>query len=86
MQTLHLFLHLVLSVNSVHGDSNCIVSGLDLTMHTSSLMDLCIIGALLNAFAHGIKGSDAFYSWFLTFCSCINFLCTYVCVLLFNSW
>lgn len=65
--------YLVLPINSVHGHSNCIVSGLDLTMHTCSLMDLCIIGALLNAFAHGVIGSDDFYSWFLWLCSCISF-------------
>lgn len=76
--------YLVLSINSVHGHSNSIVSGLDLTMHTCSLMDLCIIGALLNAFARGVMGSDDFYSCFYDFLLMYQFLCTYVC-LLFNS-
>lgn len=64
---------------------NCIVSGLDFTMHTSSLMDLCIMGALLNAFAHEVMGSDDFYS-FYDFLLMYQFLCTYVCLLLFNIW
>lgn len=60
------------------------MSGLDFTLHTS--MDLCIMGALLNAFAHEVMGSDDFYSCFYDFLLMYQFLCTYVCRLLFNIW
>ncbi len=39
--------YLVLSICAL-GRSDCILSGLDLTMYTSSLIDRCIIGALFN--------------------------------------